>query len=55
MKTIKLYYSDSATPVELTDVKLFFSEGGLLRIIREKKECWVPLCQVHRIECEDHL
>lgn len=47
---LKIYYSDSAAPIILKDVVTFFTEGNLLRIIREEKEVFIPLCGIHRLE-----
>jgi hypothetical protein len=48
---IMIYFKDSPSPLEITDVCHIGTEGGLLRIIwsNGEGEQWWPLCHVFNI------
>lgn len=48
--TLKIYFSDSPSPIEVENVCHLGTEGGLLRVITASGECqWWPLCNVFNI------
>lgn len=48
---LRIYFSDSPTPVDVPNVCHIGTEGGLLRIITDDGESqWWPLVHVFRIQ-----
>lgn len=46
-----IYFSDSAQPQLFENIKDFFTEGGLLRVISDiDPDRWYPLTSIFKIE-----
>jgi hypothetical protein len=46
---LRIYFTDSPSPIEVENVCHIGTEGGLLRIITESETQWWPLCHVFNI------